>query len=370
MKIHIWFLVLLFVSGVGFAGADDGSEVAVTSEGFGVTRDEALLQAKREAVAVGIGTVLISETEVNNFVLRKDVVLTRTIGAVKSFRVLGENQPQGDDLYQVQIEARVSLANIRGDLAAMKILLESMDKPRMMVVIREEGGRAAETRLLEILREKGFDVVDAAAVAALTQNDGPLIDQAVAGDPAAAIRLGAAQGAEYIIVGQVAGSLANNALLARSGMVSGQAELSARVIDCSTGRVVAGKTVTGAAAHVSEIQAREKAAVKAVEKLMDRGLLEQIIASFQDMVNNGRILQVTIRDIPDYRTQLEVDRIIRELPVISVEKRGFREGALMLDVVYGGAVDGFAGGIDGRTVNEKVLSVIEVTGNRVVLRLQ
>ncbi|MEN8143245.1 MAG: hypothetical protein ABFQ82_06570, partial [Thermodesulfobacteriota bacterium] len=238
MKINIVLIpVMVFLMAVAAYGMGLEGDVTIEAEGVGGSKAEALLAAKREAVSSGIGTILISETEVENFTLKKDVVLTRTIGAVRSYKVLDEKR-EGDS-FHARISAVVSLADIKEDLGALKILLESMDKPRMMVLIREESGNVADTAILDFLNQKEFDLVDAAAVAALMQKDEALIRKATEGDAVAAAQLGAANGAEFVIVGQVVKSTAANELLASSGMISGQANITARVINCSNARVIA-----------------------------------------------------------------------------------------------------------------------------------
>ncbi len=158
---------------VGHAQQKDG-DITVTVDGLGLNKADALLQAKRSAVEKGIGTVLISQTEVENFEVKKDIILTKTTGAVKRYDILDEEK-QSDGAYFVKIKAVVSLDSIKADLAALKILLESMDKPRMMVMIKEEGGNSAETAILDYLTEKEFDLVDPAAVAALMNEETELI---------------------------------------------------------------------------------------------------------------------------------------------------------------------------------------------------
>ena len=237
MKIKIiLILAMVFLMAVTAYGMGQEGDVTIEAEGYGGSKAEALLAAKREAISSGIGTILISETEVENFTLKKDMVLTRTIGAVKSYRLLDEKKEGG--AFHTRISAVVSLADIKEDLAALKILLESMDKPRMMVLISEEKGNTAETAILDFLSQKGFDLVDAAAVAALMQKDEGLIRRATEGDAVAAAQLGAANGAEFVIVGQVVKSTAANELLASTGMISGQANITARVINCSNARVI------------------------------------------------------------------------------------------------------------------------------------
>jgi len=343
-------------------------DITVEAESYGVSRDDALLKAKREAVSSGIGTVLISETEVKNFILQKDIVLTRTIGAVKSYNILKEGRDS--DGFYVKISAVVSLADIREDLAAMKILLESMDKPRMMVLIQEDGGQSAETAIVDYLNDKGFNLVDAAAVAALMNKDDALIRNATEGDPVAAAKLGAANGAEYVIVGKVVKSVVANDLLAVSGMKSGQASISAKVVNASNARIIASRSAIAAAAHISEETAMEQASDKAARQLMDRELLEKIVASFQNTVNNGMTLDVVVENVPDYSTQKEVARVIGNLEVASVNKRGFGDGMLKLSVVFRGSADSFAEAVDGRKVNDKKLAVTSVAGSKVVIALR
>lgn len=349
------------------SSADD---ITVQAEGIGVSEKDALLQAKRNAVEKGIGTILISHTEINNFELQKDVILTKTVGSVKKYEVL-EKTEANDGSYIIQISALVSLANIKSDLAALKILLESMDKPRMMVLIKEKNGKNAENAILNYLREKEFDLVDAASVAALLNKGDDFISRAVQGDPGAAIQIGVENGAEYLIVGSVEKSLKENKLLSDSGMVSGQATLTAKVINCSNARIVASNTASGAAYHVSEEVAQANASRIAAEKLIDRKLFETIVATFQDMINNGIILDVSVQKVPNFKTQKSVRALLKDLPnVLSVSKKAFGGGKLKLVVQYKGDADTFSEVVDGKATAGRTLSVTDIAGNRVVIILE
>ncbi len=311
-------------------------DITIEAEGYGLSKSDALLKAKRNTVEKGIGTVLISQTEVRNFELQKDIILTKTTGSVKKYNVLQE-QKQQDDTFYLRIRAVVSLASIKADLAALKILLESMDKPRMMVVIREENGNYAENAILDYLTEKEFELVDAALVAALMQKEDQLIQRAAEGDPVAAAKIGASNGAEYVIVGKITKSLVTSTFLSSSGMKSGQANITAKVVNCSNAKIVASKSASSAAVHISEDVAKAKAAEKAARKLMDRKLFEEIVSSFQDMINNGIPLNVTIKNVADFSMQRAVREVLSELTdAVSVNKRSFGGGQLNLSVLYKG----------------------------------
>jgi hypothetical protein len=367
IKIFIILAVTLLFSVNAYGIGQDG-DITIEAEGYGVSKEASLLAAKREAVSSGIGTVLISETEVENFTLKKDLVLTRTVGAVRSYKVL-YNGLDGAS-YRTKIRAVVSMSAIKDDLAALKILLESMDKPRMMVLIREENSNAAETAILDFLSQKEFELVDAAAVAALLEKDEKLIRKATEGDPAAAAQLGAANGAEFVIVGKVVKSSADNKLLAEAGMLSGQASITARVVNCSNAAIIASKSARGAAAHIDLKTAQENASDKAARKLMDRALFERVVAAFQDMVNNGMTLEVTVDNVGDYKTQKAVQKIIGKADVSSVSKRGFGNGKLKLAVVFRGSADSFADVMDGKEVMGRKMAVTGIAGSRVSISLR
>lgn len=352
-----------------FAAPPPTGDKTVEAEGFGTSPADALMNAKRQAVEEGIGVVLLSQTEVENFLLKKDTVITQTVGAVKSYDVLKESQ-DGTSSY-VKIRAVVSLDSITADLMALKILLISMDKPRTMVLVQEEGGRNGEATIIDYLQQKGFELVDPAQTAALQEKDDPFIRQAIAGDPLAAAKLGADNGAEYIVVGSVRKNLLNNDFINSAGMKSGQASITVKVVNCSNGRLIATKTATGAAVHIADDIAKGNASIKAATNLMDEKLFEAIVASFQDTVNNGANYDVLITGVTNYRAQKNLTQLLERTDgVITVTKRSYGSGKLALSVMFKGNVDAFCDRIDGKPLGDNTLLVSDVTGNRVGLLLQ
>lgn len=341
----------------------------VTVEGIGSSKQDALLQAKRSAVEEGIGVVLSSQTEVENFILQKDRVITHTVGAVRNYKILKEEQ-RSDEFY-IKIRAVVSLDSITADLMALKILLISMDKPRTMVLMEEEDGQNAETTIVDYLQGKGFDLVDPTQAAVLMAKKDTFLRKAIAGDPIAAAKLGAENGAEYIVVGNVRKNLLKNEFLNSSGMHSGQAHVTVKVVNCSNGRLVATKSTTGAAVHVSPDIAKSNAVIKASATLMDEKLFEAVVASFQDIINNGASYDVSIVGVKNYRTQKQASKLLTATDgVMSVHKRSFGNGKLELTVLFKGSVDTFCDRIDSKPIAKSKLMVTDVIGNRVIINLE
>lgn len=373
------FCILLLTPVTTFAAQPGGKtkssavqptgDKTITAEGYGASKADALLQAKRAAVEEGIGVVLSSETEVENFMLKKDKVITQSYGSVRSYTTLKEEQ-KGDTWY-VRITAVVSLDSITADLMALKILLVSMDKPRTMVLIQEEEGQNAESTIIDYLQGKGFDLVDPAQAAALMAKDDPFIRQAIEGDPVAAAKLGAENGAEYVVVGSVRKSILANEVLKDSGMKSGQANLTVKVVNCSNGRIVATKSASAAAVHVADDTAKSMATAKAATSLMDKKLFEAIVKSFQDTINNGANYDIVISGVKNYGLQKSAAKVLEEIEgVVSVTKRNFGSGKLELTVLFKGSADTFCDRVDSKPVDDAKLLVTNVAGNRIALNLQ
>jgi hypothetical protein len=263
------------------------------------------------------------------------------------------------------------LDSITADLMALKILLISMDKPRTMVLIQEEGGQNAESTVVDFLQGKGFDLVDPAQAAALMAKDDPFIRKAIEGDPVAAAKLGAENGAEYVVVGSVRKSILANEVIKDTGMKSGQASLTLKVVNCSNGRIVATKSATGASVHIADDIAKSQAAAKAATNLMDKKLFEAIVTSFQDTINNGANYEVVISGVKSYGLQKSAAKILEDTEgVVSVTKRSFGSGKLELSVLFKGSAESFCDHIDNKAVDATKLVVTNIAGNRIALNLQ
>ncbi len=151
-----------------FAAHAYAVDTSVEAEGVSsLSREDAIRQAQRLAVGQAVGVFVQSETEIENFRLKKNRVFSRTEGYITKFDVIEERKVRG--IYKVRINAVVSLDKIKDDLMAMKILLESLERPKIMILLREDyrgmdnlGMDIARTELSSLLGAKGFDLVDSA----------------------------------------------------------------------------------------------------------------------------------------------------------------------------------------------------------------
>jgi hypothetical protein len=367
--------MLLLCTGTVFA------EDAFTAEGMGTggNRDEALMAAKRDAIEKGIGMVLLSQSEIENFQLKRDIVVTKTVGTVTNYQIISETRAS-DGLIEIKIKAQLSRSAMRQDLAAFNILIESMDKPRVMVLIDENNigsneptNQAAETAILKFLKNPyGFELVDANISASIRSSKQKMAE--LNGDLKAAAAIGSKYGAEVLITGSAISRKAEGISQNLGGMVSVQADVTLKAINCGTGRIIGSDGGHAAKVHVSPqtagTQAIDKAATKAMGKLLDA-----IIKDWQSQLNNGLAITVTVSDVKSFRQKKNVITTINGLSgVTTVHERSWdaTSAQLLLNVVYKGNSDGFCTKIDGYKMASGggSLAVTGVNGQNVTLSAQ
>ncbi len=236
IKTMIKGLLALSLSLVSFISAQAQTATGV---GYGLTKDAAIEQAKRDAVEQGLGAYMTSTTTVTATSI-EDNIYSKAQGFVKSFKVVKESKgPDGN--FEITIEAKVTdmIDQVMADEAALQTLLNGMNRPRIIFLVKEENlidntpTNFAETKLLSMFYEKGFDVVDRELVQALKGNQD--YGQALEGNVAAAAKIAAQLGAEVIVIG--------TAKISSGGMVynmhSGQADINGKIVRADTGEILA-----------------------------------------------------------------------------------------------------------------------------------
>ncbi|MBI4620387.1 MAG: hypothetical protein HY739_09540 [Desulfobacterales bacterium] len=177
-KIALYLLVLLtlnlyFINTL--AQAEEGTDVetievtvsgmgAITEEGIADARKAAINDALKLAVEQARGVMVSSNTEVNNFVIVKDDVLSKCRGYVKNYRILDENKLDKDKAYRVSIVANVALRDPK--LKAQITFDEKTAKQKMPAIFDEIRALSNKTNQLaelidskdtQNLRESGFE---------------------------------------------------------------------------------------------------------------------------------------------------------------------------------------------------------------------
>ncbi len=101
----------------------------VTSVGLGKDRQEALDSALREAVSQTLGSLIISETQINNNQVIKDKILSYSSGYVAKYEILNEAFDANNKAYTILVKAQINKEIIKKKLVSYNILEPGIEGP-------------------------------------------------------------------------------------------------------------------------------------------------------------------------------------------------------------------------------------------------
>ncbi len=339
--IGTWCLAVGVAVATMLSASAQFSQKTVTVTGEGETKDEATKRALRTAVEQGVGVLVSSETLVENNQLINDKIYTAVAGYVSAYDVLEDNGG-ADGLWEVKVQATVSLAQLREDLQALKLLIEEKENPRIAIIVREymDGAElpapVVQTAFEKFFLKAKFDVIDVAQLEKIKERDATLSYD----DPIEAAALGRRFGAEVLILGEASATLGSVRSPHGIKVYSFTANVTVKAIKTDTAKVIAvveadGKARGGGTTGESAIarEALKQAGDEAVDKLMDK-----IVEVWRDEVYNVQTVQVLLLNADDE----EQARFVQGLNNIDgVEKtieRFVEETTAMYDVLVTGSI--------------------------------
>jgi len=141
----------------------DKETSVVEAKGIGMRRDDALQDALRNAVGQAMGVAISSETSVENFMLIRDAITTRTEGYVAAYKVIRE--VPFPDRFEITISATVSLSPLKADV---QMLAQAIGGIRFLVMFDDRTLNDtdkptydfATERVNEYLAHKKFRYID------------------------------------------------------------------------------------------------------------------------------------------------------------------------------------------------------------------
>jgi hypothetical protein len=394
MKTFVYFfLSILCVSTVfhppSFAASTPST--SASAEGVGVivdnntalARDQAIQDALRLVVEQAAGTMVSSETLVQNYEVLRDQIYAKSQGYIQRYEVTGESIQ--DNLYKVTIQASVAAGNLKNDIQALGLLMARKNMPRVMIMVAEQnvgmhaysywwGVKAGtadlsitENVLMEKLTHKGFQVVDHAVASKTLEIKDPYKIESLGND---AIRsIGNLYDAEVVIYGKALSKLAGAVM--GSSMKSAQADVSLRVVGTDTGRVIASSTHHAAAVHPNEITAGAEALKLAAEGIADQ-LLTQIVNQWSQDVSGGSLIRLVVSDIASYSHLVKLKEMIqkRVRGVSGLYQRDFDAGTATLDVSVPAASQKLADELVMIDYGEFTVDITNITQNSISLKMK
>ena len=343
----------------------------VRGTGYGQTKDAAIEQAKRDAVEVGLGAFISSETVVTATTF-SDNIYSKAQGFVKTFKVVSEKQGP-DGLWEVTIAAEVTemLDEVMRDEAALQTLLNSMNRPRIIFMIREENlidntpTDFAETKLLSMFYEKGFDVVDRQLVQALKGEAD--YEQALAGNVSAAAKIASMLGAEVIVIGTAKISSGGEFY----GMTSGQADLNGKIVRADTGEILAVvPNAHGKKPHISATTAGVNATNDAAEKLGNE-IIRQLIQKWSTQQSNYIKVYIVLKNA-DFMSYMTFESFLKAQTVSGIRNayaKSLNDGVAEFEVEFEGKSQALALGLSRTSPDGLDFKVTGLSGNRLTVEI-
>ena len=377
---------------LGWSAGVFGQEVqTITVKGEGwfegsdglIGKDRAINDALRKAVEQAVGTMVSSETMVQNFQTLNDQIYLQSQGYVQSYKILSENQRP--NVYEVTIQAAVATGPIKEKLEALGFLLQQVGRPRIMILIAEQNiGRQdynywwgyprgeqtdltiAENTIMDLFREKGFDFVDHAAQSKEIKV-APAFQVADLSNQAA-VSLGKQADAEVVIVGKALARSVGS--IAGTSMKSVQANISFRAIQTDNGRVLSSGADHAAAVHIDEVTAGAEALKKASAKISDK-MMDDIIKNFQKRVGGTTLVQLTVTGLSGHEDLRKFKNMLQGQVrgVERIHERSFSGNVARMDVDIKGSAHSLAEEMSQKRFKEFAVKVISSTWNTIEVNI-
>lgn len=359
---------------------------AVTSGDIAKAEDEALADAKRNAVEKAVGVFVKSETLGQNYQVVEEKILTKSEGYIASWsKVEGSRNVksvEGNQLLTIKISAKVKLINLISDMTDIEEVYNSMQRPRVMVLVREVclGKQCQELpvsaqAIMRTLQDRKFDVVDPEVIKRVIRKQSvrAMLDK---GDAKAAATLAEDEGAEILVLGTAKAVEAKADDFTGGEIKSCSARINARLVYADTGEVLfTPKPCEGKGASFSDIsEAASTALDEAGSRLINadsKRFTEQMLASWARQVQNGRLLKIVASNI-SYDDFSALKGVIRDFRghVEFVGQPKYTGKTAMFSVRSKLTPELFRDRLNGAKVGKKKVAIESVTGAVTCLTLK
>lgn len=260
-------------------------------------RDKALDNALRTAVEKVVGTMVDSESLVKNNSLISDKIYTQTTGYISSYKILSEKKDEDTNIYSVKVEAVVKQGSLTSDLHSLGILMRRMKMPRVAVALKEDKPGASE-KIQQILKSKGFNIVDSGGTASGSRFWG--MDQNSQAD------LMKKYGAEVVILGTA--SFSSGGAVGKHGMKSYQASVDLKALKTDTHELMGTSSGAGKTVHISDVGYSE--ALRQAATVAGNKIVGQITRQWQKESSANRLVILEVRTASASR----IDDLVKRLP--------------------------------------------------------
>jgi len=336
----------------------------VTVEGYGSSRDMAIHDALRQAVEEAIGTLVDSQTIVQNYSVLQDEVYTKSQGFISDYSIISTRQDNGVIIARVNVTVDTEQnSKLMTKLQRLKMIDLGLHDPRIGVIIPEYylhpiPDSAAETAIINKLTEAGFRrIVDSRQLTTIRNFD---IFAAVGrGDLTAALQVATSHQLDYLVIGEAFSEYAGSD--AGYNIKSCRARVEAKLIKVDTGEIIATQGFHSSGLDITEFTAAKKS-LQNVGNLAGKFFVDKLLAYAS---NPEKGLQIKIININNYNKVSTIERLLKQMSgVTHVFIRDYKAGTVLLDINYTGTNTAMASMLE--SMEPIHLKVME-TSNSIIL---
>lgn len=354
-------LSLIFSLFTAYAYAQDKIRVVgmatIHEDAIDIARDKAIDNAQRNAVEEKVGVMITSFSEIENFQVKMDQILSESKGFINSYKIISEGR-EGNN-YKVTIEADVVVGRLKDRMTAIDLIMTRKSKPRLMMIFSEKARKdaIAEAAMAKYFLSHGFKLVDADSV---KKNRGQERFQALSNDRKEVSNIARRYGAEVVILGKVE-IITKSFKMGDVEVSSNEVTVSGKVINGDTGEVIA----TDSKTRKGDINVTAEEAAKDLAK----GMKEEILERWSSELTNVATVKLEVSGLNTFK---ELSRF-KEL--LAAEVKGFRQmhqrsyshtnGEVELDVEIKGNTQSLADDVAAIKMNGRKIKILEITQNKI-----
>jgi hypothetical protein len=242
-----------------------------------------------------------------------------------------------------------------------------MNRPRIIFLVREENlidnvpTDFAETKLLSLFFDKGFDVVDRQLVQALKGE--PDYENALSGNVAAAAKVASQLGADIIVIGTA--KVSSGGIF--YGMTSGQADINGKIVRVDTGDILAVvPNAHGKKPHISPSTAGVNAMNEAAG-ILGTEIIRQLIEKWSTAQSNFVKCYIVLKNA-DFMSYTMFETFLKAQTVNGIRNaysKSLNDGVAEYEIEFEGKAMDLAMGLSKTQPDGFNIKVTGITGNRI-----
>ncbi|MGV8056461.1 MAG: flagellar assembly protein T N-terminal domain-containing protein [Smithellaceae bacterium] len=369
MKRIIVFLALVFfvisISPVYAQHKVRATGMATIQKNFiDIARSKALDEAQRNAVEKAVGVMVTSTTNVENFQVKMDRILSESKGYISSYNIISEKRTGTN--YEVEIEAEISAGKLRDKMTAINLIMVRKSKPRVMLVFSGTASKdsVAEAAMSKYFMAQGFKLVDARTI---KKNKDYERLQDVA-EQKTISGIAHRYGAEIVIVCTVE-AVSNSSKIDSIEINNNKIAISGKVINGDTGDII---TTEAEQKTAPGMKSDFKKLTDEVATKLARNLVDNVLEHWSSELANTATVKLVVTGFHSNSELLEFKSLLSEevKGFKAMNQRYYSRGKVELDLEIEGDAQAVAHDLEQMTIKKKKMKVLEISPNRVEAVLQ